>query len=276
MQPLPLLAPFASSEASKKRLHSGCPIINKAPWWSSSAPNGSHCIAQACPDVQPAECDAARARQCEAAAVAKFRAELGQIRNTLAAANAALGTAVALGAVQFDCEVGLGWDHTTPADVIASIARQTELTVNTTREVFPAAVIVNYGFGDLEWHPTMPAADCAAANTLLGLPPLGASGAPPAGWCARPSYTYRERFPSNVPLTVSLYMVPEPVMTREMFRWTAAAAVGRGIAGGAVVPYISLGMGYRRNSSDPAHPVSMHAPRPIQCNPCCQIEQSLI
>ena len=54
-------------------------------------------------------------------------------------------------------------------------------------------------------------------------------------------------------------MLPEPVLTREQFRYTAEAAESRGGAwarGGVLAPYISLGLGYRRNSTDLRHPES--------------------
>jgi hypothetical protein len=105
-------------------------------------------------------------------------------------------------------------------------------------------------------------ADCAAANAAVvggspgGPAKPGTVPPPPVGWCARASYTYLERFGPAVPLSPSLYMVSEPEFTRDNYRWTAAAAKGRYGSAGKVVPYISLGMGYRRNSSDFDDPFS--------------------
>jgi hypothetical protein len=125
----------------------GCPIINSRPWWSSQIPNGTRCIHQGCPRLAPTDCNVSMEAVCEAAAVARFAAELEKIQATLAAANAAAGTSVELGAVLFDCEVGLGWDAATPLAVRESIARQAELTVNTTNQHAPGALTVLYGYG---------------------------------------------------------------------------------------------------------------------------------
>ena len=195
--------------------------------------------------------DAANAT-CEAAGMAKFNASLRASVDALAAANREAGTSVRVGAVMIDCESDVWWENSSPAHV-AGVTRRNELLYNATREVLAdkGTLVLFYAYGAAEWVPDRPEANCTvharAVSARLALP---------RGWCIRPAFTYGEHW-GDVPLSPPLYMLPEPVLTREQFRHTAQAAASRGGAwarGGALAPYISLGLGYRRNSTDLRHP----------------------
>ena len=194
---------------------------------------------------------------CEAAGVAKFTATLVNATGNLAAANRELSAHVEIGSVMFDCE---SWEWSTSgpkasAEFRTQMTRKNELTYNATRRLLPRALIINYAYGAVEWRPDTPTAACVAANTAAaGSKSALAALDLPSGWCVRTAYTFKEHYSKSVPFSVSLYELPEPQLTRDMFTYTAKMAGAHGVAGSAVVPYISLGMGYRRNSSNFASP----------------------
>ena len=200
----------------------------------------------------PTACNAT----CEAAGVATFTSQLQNWTATLAAVNKELGTAVKIGSVMFDCE-SWEWSNTSTDEFKTQMTRKNELTFNATRQLLPNALVILYAYGAVEWRPGTDPTNCAQANAAAAGSAAAAAGLPiPKGWCVRTAYTFDERYSPEVPFSISLYELPEPQLTRDMFTFTSALAEARGLKGGAVVPYISLGGGYRRNSTSFLHPES--------------------
>ena len=69
----------------------------------------------------------------------------------------------------------------------------------------------------MEWRPEQGTSDCQAANAAAAGSTSNLSI--PAGWCVRTAYTFEERYADDVPFSVSLYEVPEPQLTRDMFTY---------------------------------------------------------
>jgi hypothetical protein len=227
--------------------------------------------------ASPASCGP----QCQTKGATEAEAFFRGVAHSLAAANTELGSNVSVGAVMFDCEEFTWSDETDPAALANknAITRLNEALHNATRRVFPdedAVQLVWYGLGSANWSPTIPAANCSTGKCPVDCRPhcpechrgcrecrlatsaAAGGGSPdgvlPAGWCVAPAYyTHREAFidsDRSSAYSPVLYSVPEPSMTRELFATSAALARARGLPrGGAVIPYIGLGFGLRRNVS---------------------------
>ena len=157
---------------------------------------------------------------CQAPALAEFQASVKNMSGNIDRANAALGTNITVGALMYDCEM-VEWAHPgqnyqAEADLprfleVATLAA--ELTFNTTKAAFPDALTVNYNLGGV-WIPEMTPCwypesvfkngSCSkwnvAAARYKAVPP-----SIPEGWCARTSYTYKERYGPDVPYSVAMY-----------------------------------------------------------------------
>jgi hypothetical protein len=162
-------------------------------------------------------CDAA----CQAPALAEFQATVANISGNIAQANAALGANVTVGALMYDCEK-VEWSHAgdnyrNEAELphfLAVATRAGELTFNTTKAAFPGAMTVNYNLGGVWipemtpcWYPESPFQNgtCNQWNDIAARYTKVPDAAIPRGWCARTSYSYKERFGPDVPYSVAMY-----------------------------------------------------------------------
>jgi sialidase-1 len=129
-----------------------------------------------------------------------------------------------------------------PAAYQQAVDRKHDLAFNLTREVFPAIEVLQFGRGG--WRHDE-----------------NDEGAGHGGWGTSAYYSLRER---GQALGTTLYTVPEIGLVRDIFNKTVAQAVAAGepCEGAArhcpVVPWISLGAGFRRGfpSLDPGTNVS--------------------
>ena len=157
--------------------------------------------------------------------------------------------------------------------------RKNELIYNVVRSAFPdkTTVLMFYDYGASEYYPRSPEEDwltvtCPGKVTAwqsdARVPP-GTYRAPP-GWITGINHaTYDESFAQDIPFAFSAYSVDQPALTRAKFAVTAESARAQhmntstcadrassalpssatGSQGASVIPYISLGAGFRPNTT---------------------------
>lgn len=163
---------------------------------------------------------AGRAQETE---VQRVSALLAGSREQIQAANQRLGAKVEVTAILFDSEVFRPKPESSPdaATWNAAIEAKYNAIYDAAKALFPKATVVWYSRGGV-----MPSAT-------------------PSGWShsADRYFTTRERGDC---WSVSLYRIWEIGETRESFRRSVAEADRLG--GGAVIPWVALGCGYRREA----------------------------
>lgn len=190
-----------------------------------------------------------------------WNTSLAEVKGWIAQSNRELGAAVAVGAVALDSEQ-FAYSPTTQTLLDkAAVRRKNELIYNLVRSHFPnrsQTVIIFYDYGASEYYPRSPREDwltVTAPGTVTAWspnPPRDGMYHAPAGWVTGINHaTFDESFAQEIPFSFSAYAVHQSELTRTKFIVTAESARAQHANGGTarVIPYISLGGGYRPNTS---------------------------
>eukprot|EP01046_Picozoa_sp_COSAG06_P035704 COSAG06_NODE_3863_length_4821_cov_12.885006_1_plen_505_part_00 len=206
----------------------------------------------------------------DAEEVRKLRESFSNTSALLAKANAKLGSNVTVGMASFDIEA-FGWQPNWLADgdvpkpgkqpILDALRRKYELIANMTKEVFPGPILLRFDdYGAAWWQPTGSSTGCYNIRPRTGPDVCSTTRASgnsdgfdscPDGWCTDLSFTFNESFAHDpgFAFSVDLYQPWDPHLTQKKFAQTAAGARAHGLRGENVVPVLSLGASYHRNTS---------------------------
>lgn len=190
----------------------------------------------------------------EAAELELWRTAFVQLKGWIASANAMLNSTVKVSAVMMDSEKFNFNPVSASAAMKTAIRRKNELIYNVTREAFPATsqgpgpTIMFYDYGAAYWYPRSEPQYWQTLSAPGVWTPWNGADHAAAGWLISGIGTYDESFASEVPFCTSLYELDQPAFTRQKYAVTAASAAAQR-AGPGVVPFISLGAGYRSNAT---------------------------
>ncbi|MGD8451005.1 MAG: hypothetical protein PVJ57_04235 [Phycisphaerae bacterium] len=212
------LYPRWTEAADTRRAVSICQRVTERTGRQTSI--GLHCAPWVNWDRKEAPTNTGRAQEAEVQRISDL---LKQAREQLQAANKQLDTKIQVSAILFDSEVLNPKRGTSPEANAwnAAIDAKYNLVYDAAKAVFPEAIIVWYSRGGVT-----PSAD-------------------PSGWrhSSQRYFTMNERGDC---WSISLYRIWEIGETRESFRRTVVEADAHG--GGAVIPWVALGCGYRREA----------------------------